>query len=183
MPHIPVFYATTDGHSRRIAERMAATLNGLGVASRAIDVTTSEARAIDWTNVDAAIVGASVHAGSFQRAAESFVRDNLAALNARPTVFFAVGLGICSSIPSEVGKARALARAFPEKVGWQPSRIAPIAGRLAYREYGLLKRWMMRRIVGRSGGPTDTSRNHELTDWNEVAAIAASLAALVQVSA
>lgn len=183
MSRIPVFYATTDGHTRRIAERMAATLTGLGVSSRAIDVTAPEAQAIDWANVDAAIVGASVHAGSFQRAAESFVHANVAALNARPTAFFAVCLGICSTIPAEQEKVRALARSLPERHGWRPSRVTPIAGRLAYREYGLLKRWMMRRIVGKAGGPTDTSRNHEMTDWNAVAAVAADVAGLVAVSA
>jgi menaquinone-dependent protoporphyrinogen oxidase len=43
-------------------------------------------------------------------------------------------------------------------------------GALLYRQYGLLKRYMMKRIVrDKPGGlSTDTSRDHEYTDWDDV---------------
>ena len=39
------------------------------------------------------------------------------------------------------------------------------AGALKYVEYDYFKRWMMKRIAEEEDGPTDTSRDHELTDW------------------
>jgi menaquinone-dependent protoporphyrinogen oxidase len=33
----------------------------------------------------------------------------------------------------------------------------------------------LRRIARKEGGPTDTSRDHELTDWAAVAALAADV--------
>ena len=47
-----------------------------------------------------------------------------------------------------------------------------MAGALAYTRYGFLTRFFMRRIAKKEGGPTDTSRDHELTDWGMVARFA-----------
>jgi menaquinone-dependent protoporphyrinogen oxidase len=46
--------------------------------------------------------------------------------------------------------------------------ILSVAGRLAYREYNVLVRFLIKRIAKKEGGPTDTSRDHELTDWDAV---------------
>ena len=40
---------------------------------------------------------------------------------------------------------------------------ATFAGALRYRDYGLLKRLMMKWIARQEGGDTDTSRNYEYT--------------------
>jgi menaquinone-dependent protoporphyrinogen oxidase len=40
-----------------------------------------------------------------------------------------------------------------------------VAGRLAYTQYSLVTRWLMRRIARKEHAPTDTSRDYELTDW------------------
>ena len=39
------------------------------------------------------------------------------------------------------------------------------AGALKYLEYDFFKRWMLRRIARKEGGPVDTSKDYELTDW------------------
>jgi menaquinone-dependent protoporphyrinogen oxidase len=180
MCDVPVFFATSEGQTRRIAEVLAGTLRELGLSSDAIDMTSPEARTLDWGATRAAIVAASIHRGKHQQAAEAFVRAHLAGLATRPTVFISVSLAICSKNPEEAAKARAIAQAFPDRLGWRPTRVACVAGRLAYREYGFFMRWMMRRIAAAEGGPTDTSRNHEMTDWPAVKALAADVAALAR---
>ncbi|MNC94612.1 Protoporphyrinogen IX dehydrogenase [menaquinone] [compost metagenome] len=47
-----------------------------------------------------------------------------------------------------------------------------MAGALPYSKYNWVKRWMMRRIVAKAGGDTDTSRDYEYTDWNDLRAFA-----------
>jgi menaquinone-dependent protoporphyrinogen oxidase len=180
MCDVPVFFATSEGQTRRIAEVLAGTLRGLGLSSDAIDVSSPGARTLDWGATRAAIVAASIHMGKHQQAAEAFVRAHLAGLATRPTVFISVSLAICSKNPEEVAKARAIAQAFPDRLGWRPTRVACVAGRLAYRQYGFITRWMMRRIAAAEGGPTDTSRNHEMTDWTAVKTLAADVAALAR---
>jgi menaquinone-dependent protoporphyrinogen oxidase len=104
------------------------------------------------------------------------VRRHLAELSLRPSLFVSVSLSICSSRPEDVAAARRIAPAFPVDLGWKPMRIACVGGRLAYTQYGFLTRWMMRRIAAQSGGPTDTTRDHDLTDWGQVRALAEELA-------
>ena len=65
---------------------------------------------------------------------------------------------------------------FTADTGWTPARIATVAGRLAYTQYNWLVRLMMRRIARKEGGATDTSRDHEYTDWAQVERLADQLA-------
>ena len=177
MSELPVFFATTDGQTRRIAEALTAHARFLGVNSYAIDVTSAQAAGFSWARVGAVVVAASVHAGRHQPEAEAFVRRHLAELNARPSVFLSVSLAISSRLPGEADAARGIASAFPEHLGWKAGRVACVAGRLAYTQYGFLKRWMMRRIAEREGGPTDTARDHDLTNWAAVREFALNVAA------
>jgi menaquinone-dependent protoporphyrinogen oxidase len=180
MCDVPVFFATSEGQTRRIAEALAGTLRELGLSSDAIDVSSPAARTLEWGAVRAAIVAASIHMGKHQQAAEAFVRAHLAGLATRPTVFISVSLAICSKNPEDAAKARAIAQAFPARLCWRPTRVECVAGRLAYRQYGFLTRWMMKRIAAAEGGPTDTSRNHDMTDWAAVRQIATEVATLAR---
>ena len=174
---VPVFFATSEGQTRRIAGRLASLLHDHGFDSRAIDLAAAEAARIDWTRVQGALVGASLHAGRHQKAAHRFVRAHTSALNAVPSAFFSVSLSAASKNRAEVEAAERLARAFPEARGWTPAIVASVAGRLAYREYGFFIRLVMKRIARKEGAPTDTSRDYELTNWAQVETLARRFAA------
>jgi menaquinone-dependent protoporphyrinogen oxidase len=175
MNSIPVFYATTDGHTRRIAETIAAILRERGFDSEPCELSAAT-RSPDWINIRGAIVGASLHAGRHQRAAADFIARQARHLNARPSAFFSVSLTAASADFSKVDVARGIATKFVQDAGWQPRRIACVAGKLAYTQYGFFKRFMMRRISKAEGGPTDTSRDYDFTDWAAVRDFARRLA-------
>lgn len=177
---VPVFYATSEGQTRRIAERLAERLRCSGLDSRAVDMAGPEARAVDWRLVRGALVGASLHVQQHQPAATAFVRTHAAALNEVPSAFFSVSLSAASDNPDEVVAARRLAESFPPSVGWRPALVVPLAGRLAYTRYNLFVRFMMKRIARKQGGPTDTSRDYEFTNWDKVDWLAENLAEQVQ---
>jgi len=166
---VPVFYATTEGHTRRVAEQLVAIFRDGGFTSRAIDVAASDADHVDWTRVRAAIVGASLHAHRHQRSVGAFVREHADDLNGHPSAFFSVSLAAASASPKERAAAAELARAFPSVSGWHADETLCVAGRLAYTQYGLVTRFIMKRIARRHGAPTDTTRDHEFTNWDEVA--------------
>jgi menaquinone-dependent protoporphyrinogen oxidase len=176
MCEIPVFYATTEGQTQRIAERIAQTLCERGFQSQAIDVGAPEAWRIDWPHVRAAFLGASLHAGKHQPSAFAFARAHAGELNACPSVFFSVSLSAGSRNPKERAAAQQLAEKFAADAQWQPRSIACFAGRLAYTRYGFFKRLLMRLIARREGGSTDTSRDHEYTDWAAVEQLARTTA-------
>lgn len=177
MCELPVFYATTEGQTRRIAERLSALLHERGLDSQAIDVTSADAQRPDWRGVRGVVVGASVHRGRHQRAIEAFVRRHCDELNARPAMFFSVSMRAASPGAADRDAARAVALKLLTETGWRPARVTVLAGRLAYTKYGWLMRWVIKRIARQGGLATDTSRDHEYTDWSEVSRVADELAA------
>ena len=55
--------------------------------------------------------------------------------------------------------------AFLHETGWHPSKVRGVAGALSYTKDNFLIRFVMKRIAKAQGVSTDTSRDHELTDW------------------
>ncbi len=142
---------------------------------------TEEAAHLDWTRIAGVVIGASIHVGRHQRAVEGFVHRHRERLNTRPSAFFSVSLTASSTDPREVASAHDLARGFVTGAGWHPQAIACFPGRLAYSQYGFLKRLMVRAIARRNGMPTDATRDHELTRWDEVERFARDFATRVAV--
>jgi menaquinone-dependent protoporphyrinogen oxidase len=173
---IPVFYATTEGQTRKIALYLADRFRSFGFSSSAIDVNSHEVAEIDWAHVRGAVVGASIHIGKHQHSAVSFVRAHRDQLNERPSAFFSVSLSAGSAQPREVAAAAQIARDFIERTRWYADHVVCIAGCLAYTKYGWLKRWLLRRIAKQEGASTDVSRDHEYTDWKQVDQLADRLA-------
>ena len=175
MGNVPVFCATTEGQTRRIAAEIAATLREQGFVSD-VHCLSEPMPAVDWSNVRGVVVGASIHAGRHQKAAADFVRREAGHLSACPSAFFSVSLSAASRNPAEVDAARGLATHFVRQTGWEPTRVLSVAGKLAYSQYGFLIKQIMRFIAWREGAPTDTSRDYEFTDWNVVRQFALDVA-------
>jgi menaquinone-dependent protoporphyrinogen oxidase len=176
MCELPVFYATTEGQTRRIAERIAAQLRKQHFDSRAIAIVSDEAAHVDWPRVRGACLAASLHRQTHQREAVTFARRHARELSAVPSLFVSVSLAAVSTNAGEVRAAHQLAERFATETGWTPTRIAEVAGRLAYTQYNWLVKYIMRRIALKAGGSGDTSRDHEYTDWTQVESLANQLA-------
>ena len=183
LPAFPVFFATSEGQTRRIAERFASVLRGDGLESATYDVANLQRAIVDWSAVRGAIVGASIHVGRHQRTVAEFVAAHVGELNRRPSLFFSVSLAAASQDPEEVQKVLEIATAFPAAHGWTPQSVTSLAGRLAYTQYNFIVRLLMKRIARKEGAPTDTSRDYELTDWRKVESLAHEFAAGAKVRA
>ncbi|HEX5069813.1 MAG TPA: flavodoxin domain-containing protein [Vicinamibacterales bacterium] len=176
MVAVPVFYATSEGQTRRIAQRLAAALHARGLDSAPVDLQQGDEAGIDWSGVRGAVVGASIHIGKHQPAAIRFAEKHARELGARPSAFFSVSMAEASKNPGDVAAARALAQGFVDRAKWRPDFVVSLAGALVYTKYGWLTRIVMRRISRKEGGPTDTSRDYEFTDWAAVDRLAEQLA-------
>ena len=183
LPAVPVFFATSQGQTQRIAMRFAAALRRQGIESAAFDVGDLKHAALDWAAVQGALVGASLHLGKHQRAVHEFVTSHVLRLNAVPSMFYSVSLAAASQDTTEVQRAQAIADAFPPAHGWRPRAVISLAGRLAYSQYNVIVRWMMKRIARKEGAPTDTTRDYEFTNWMRVEQLAREFAATVRVRA
>jgi menaquinone-dependent protoporphyrinogen oxidase len=135
MCNVPVFYATTEGHTRRIAEYLAHQMRQHGLDSQAIALTSPEAAHTEWDRVRGAVLAASIHIGKHQPEAVQFAHRHPRELSAVPSVFVSVSLAAASKNPAEVQAAHRLGDTFCAAAGWRPSEIASVAGCLAYTKY------------------------------------------------
>jgi menaquinone-dependent protoporphyrinogen oxidase len=179
---ILIVYGSQHGQAAKIARRIADCL-----AAADCDVTVLRGdelpRSLAVTSFDAVLVGGSTHVGRHQRYIERFVREHLQELLALPTGFFSVSGSAGSPRPAGRADAERMLQDFLRRTQWQPTLATTFAGAIAFTRYDPLTRWMMRRISRKEGAATDTSRDHEYTDWAAVTAFAHSLAALVARSA
>jgi menaquinone-dependent protoporphyrinogen oxidase len=173
MKPIGVLYATREGQTRRIAERVAQDLR-----ARRFDVEFKNLRddddAIHPSDYSAVVLAASVHAGGHEREMVKFVKKHRAELEQLPTAFLSVtlseaGAEMSSKTPEERARFSAdvhkVIDKFFEETGWRPERVKPVAGALMYSKYNPLVRFVMKRIAKKAGAATDTSLDYEYTDW------------------
>jgi menaquinone-dependent protoporphyrinogen oxidase len=152
MPDALVLYASVEGHTARIAERIASRLRSYGHRVDVAPVGT-DLRLSDYAGV---IVGASVHYGRHPAWLARRLRGH--GLRGLKGAFFSVSLG---------AKDRYAAK-FLRRAGWTPDLVAVFAGALPYSKYGPVKRLIMRAFAAFAGHDTDASSDYDYTDWKAV---------------
>jgi len=166
MPKLIVAYTTYDGHTAEIAERIASALRHSDCAVELCDLARSLPKR-PLREYEGVIAGGPLHGGKHPPQLARFVLDNRQALNERASAFFSVSLSAAGN-EEQQGDATRCLNEFLEQTGWEPMSTSIVAGALLYRKYGFIKRWMMKMIVKRGGGDTDTSRNYVYTDWDAI---------------
>jgi len=179
MPRILIFYGTTDGHTAKIANILGRDLEDAGATLHIVDAGTghSDPRPQDY---DAVIVAASLHLGKFQRSVSQWVQAHHRQLTGMPSGFLSVSLSALQPEPEAQRELAAITERFFATTGWRPATHRQLAGALLYTRYGWLKRWLMNRMARKAGVETDTSRDYEYTDWEELSIFAQSFVQRVE---
>lgn len=170
MNRILILYGTTDGQTAKIASFLGAELGALGAT---VDVRDAGTANPDPRRYAGVIVAASVHGSRYQRPVVRWVRRHAKELREKPGAFLSVCLGVLQpdiTVQRELGIIHIR---FEMQTGWRAPRVKWVAGALPYTKYGWLKRAVMKRIVKRTGGSTDVTRDHEYTDWADLLVFAA----------
>src|SRR5687768_5353264 len=90
MPGILILYATTHGHTTKIASRIADAVRAQGQKVDVVDARDpGETTPVYYYGI---IVGASLHAAHHQREVIDWVKSNRDSLRRRPSLFFSVSL-------------------------------------------------------------------------------------------
>lgn len=166
MSHTLIIYGTADGHTVKIAQEIANTFAAEGW--RTTVVNAKDARDTRPEYFDRVVVAASIHMGGYQRAVARWVRRHAAALNRIPSAFISVCLGILEQRAEAQREVRAIPERFFQRSGWLPTATKIVAGAVPYTRYGWLKKLIMKRIAAKAGGDTDTTRDFEYTNWDEL---------------
>ena len=175
-PNILIVYGTTHGQTAKIASALQDTLVQRGCR---VTITNVKEPTPPLALFQGVMVGASVIARGHQPAVAAFIGENLTALNAMPSAFFSVSASAGSSLESGRAAAGRLRDEFLAKTGFHPALSTSIAGAIKYTKYNFLLRWYMKKASRMNGGSTDTSRDHEYTDWTQVRTFADQFADVV----
>ncbi len=175
MTRICILYDSIDGQTEKIACHMADVLR-----EASFEVTLNRVRSMpddfSFADFEGVIVGGSIHGSHHSRQLNGFVSRNLGSLSETPSFFFSVSLSAAGKTQRQQQNAERCLAEFIDGTHWRPLRSATFAGALRYREYNPVLRWIMKRIAASEGGDTDTSRDYEYTDWQQVASFAVACA-------
>jgi menaquinone-dependent protoporphyrinogen oxidase len=167
--NIAIVYGSNEGQTSNIADFIGDVLEKKG-HTVAIWYGKHIAETFSPLKYDAVIVGASIHVGKYQAYMLDFVRKYRDELAQVPNAFFSVCLTEKDAKDSHEDRqqVREYIAEFKQQTGWEPDKVASFAGALLYKEYGFLKRNLVRLIMAQKHAETDTSRNHVYTDWDAV---------------
>lgn len=161
--HLLIAYATTDGHTRKVARFAADRLAGQGHAVELLNVEDTEG--LDLSRFDGAILAGSLHAGGYQKSLARFVREAAVALALMPTLFLAVSLSAAGNDPEDWAGLRRCLVEFEADTGWTPGRVEHVAGAFRFSEYDFFRAWAMRRIADQKGEVVEPGKDKDYTDW------------------
>ena len=165
MKRILFLYATTDGHTRKICDRMRTLVQRQGNHGTLIAV--ADAEGIDLGRFDRIVVGGSIRYGHHDRLLMRWLARHKAVLDQMPNSFFSVNL-VARKEEKRSPHTNPYLRKFLRKSAWHPQIAEVFAGRLDYPSYQPFDRFMIRLIMRMTGGPTDPTTVAEFTDWDRV---------------
>jgi menaquinone-dependent protoporphyrinogen oxidase len=169
-----VVYASTHGHTAKIAARLAAAMRGAGLEVDLCDV--AQAAGAEPARYDLVVVAGSLHKEQHQKELVAWVTERRDALAGVPAVFCSVSLSAADDSEESRAATQRCIDAFCTETGWTPARTEAIAGALQYREYDLFTRQLMRLLMKHMGHPTDASHDYDYTDWEGVDRLGRELA-------
>jgi menaquinone-dependent protoporphyrinogen oxidase len=179
MARILIAYATKEGHTGHIAERMRETLAARGHDVR-LQRVGKEPTDIPADN-DAVLVGGAIHAGKHLPELVAFAERNRDRLAGLPTALFTVCLTAVDDTPEAAAETDKYVQEFIAQSRWHPDRTVAFAGRLAWTHYDFFTRLIMK-LTTRKQLPADqdTARDYDYTDYDAVRRFAEDFARSVE---
>jgi menaquinone-dependent protoporphyrinogen oxidase len=118
-----------------------------------------------------------------------FVKQHRLELAQIPTAFLSVSMCEAGSESPDTESMRQvrdrldaywLMDRFFAATRWHPDLAEPVAGAIRYTQYSTVVKLVMQQIARSAGGATDTSRDHEFTDWARLDALVQRFAKLLE---
>jgi menaquinone-dependent protoporphyrinogen oxidase len=167
MPKFLIVYGTKEGQTCKIAEHIKTLMSNRGYQA---DLNNAEKfpSKFSFEGYTGILVGASIHRGFFSPAAKTFITQHKSSLEAVPSAFYSVSLSDANPKLEERAKLDPYIKSLFKKTGWKPVSVGRFGGALPYTKYGWLTKFIMTKIAGAQGQPTDTSKDYVFTEWDKV---------------
>ncbi|KQC03294.1 MAG: hypothetical protein APR53_01355 [Methanoculleus sp. SDB] len=161
-----IAYASRYGSTREIAEAIAEVLQEQGIESDLKSVMEIK----NITGYDGIVIGSPIYMGKWLVEAVDFVKLFQEALRKMPVAIFAVGFSMRE--PTEDNRQKALAAIHAIRPYVHPLDVGIFAGKMVFEELSEADR----QIISLSGA----SESADFRDWDEIAAWAGELKAILE---
>ena len=165
MAKILILYASTDGHTRKICNRLQQVIEQQGHQVTLVSIDNESQ--VDLQAFDKIVIGASIRYGKHNPKITDFINRNKQLLDSKPNAFFSVNI-VARKQEKNQPDTNPYLRKFLKKIAWRPKELAVFAGKLEYPKYSFFDRTMIRLIMFITKGPTDPTAVIEFTDWQQV---------------
>lgn len=159
-----IVFASTEGHTARLADMAAHRLRANGHAVNVVEAPQAE-RTLDPAGLAGVLVAASIHWGRYQASVTAFARANHAVLNALPSAFLSTSLSAAGvEQPDHVGLAD-FVRTFEAETFWTPRLVHHAAGAIRRSSYDYFRRLAVTLIARSRGDALAEAGAYDLTDY------------------
>jgi menaquinone-dependent protoporphyrinogen oxidase len=165
MAKILILYASTDGHTRKICNRLQQVIEQMDHQVTLVSIENESQ--FDLHAFDKIVIGASIRYGKHSPKINDFINRNKQHLDSKPNAFFSVNIVARKPEKNQPDTNPYLCK-FLKKIAWRPKELAVFAGKLEYPRYSFFDRTMIRLIMFITKGPTDPNAVIEFTDWHQV---------------
>ena len=159
-----VIYSSTDGHTKKICERIKNLINNGNLVEL---FSLEEAKQIELSNFENIVIGASIRYGKHSRQLYNFIKSNKNILDEKKCAFFSVNV-VARKPEKNTAETNPYINKFLKISKWKPNKIGVFAGKVDYPNYNLIDKYIIKFIMFITKGPTDTSQSYEFTDWSKV---------------
>ncbi len=163
MAKLLVWYATHEGQTRKILERMVSLFPEIDAEWCRLEDEPRHA----LPTYDKVLMGASIRYGHFPKALDQQVKRHAAELARCHAAFIGVCLTARKPEKSEP-HSNLYVRKWLARSPWQPEHCAVFAGALRYSRYRWWQSLIIQFIMLLTGGSTDKTQDIEFTDWPRV---------------
>jgi len=167
MAEILLIYATSDGHTREICQRLKQVIEHAGQRVQLLAI--ADAATADLESYDKIVIGASIRYGKHSRQVYEFIERNWRIIDSKANGFFSVN--VVARKPEKASpETNPYLVKFLKQIPWHPKQLAVFGGKLNYPKCRYWDRQMIRAIMWMTGGPTAPDTVVEYTDWQQVEA-------------
>ncbi len=157
-------YSSTDGHTKKICDRIKNFLNDGNLIEL---VSIEDAKKIDLSSFEKIIIGASIRYGKHSKELYKFIRLNKDILDQKECAFFSVNV-VARKLEKNTAETNPYIKEFLKISKWKPNKLRVFAGKVDYPNYNFFDKYIIKLIMLMTNGPTDTSQSFEFTDWSKV---------------
>ena len=171
-------YATGEGQTRKIAHFIGDAIEHQGVKVDYVDTNKPLPKDFSAKDYQGIVLGSSLRYRRYADSLREFVRQYKVDIEQVPSAFYSVSLGDVKGLRQGVTWC---INSFLGRTEWQPKLIGRFGGALRYTQFK--NKWEKNGMLFGAaimGHPTDTSQDHEFTNWNQVTEFVDNFVAILE---